>query len=256
MAVRTSFTSGEVLTAADLTDTFESKRDITDGFAFKETVYFTSSGTFTKADYPGLRAIRVRMVGGGGGSGGVVATGAGQSCTSESGGPASYAERFILASLLAASETVTVGAGGSAGAAGANNGATGGSSSFASGKAFQVVATGGGLGRTTSVISSFPSEACGAAFASAAGSVGDFVIQGTGASATINVGSNRAVVAAVPPGVFSAGISGNIGQNNTLPAVAGALYGGGARGVGIRANQAADAGAAGGAGIVIVELYS
>jgi hypothetical protein len=41
-----------------------------DGFVFKETIYYTSNGTFAKADYPWLRAIRVRTIGGGGGGGG------------------------------------------------------------------------------------------------------------------------------------------------------------------------------------------
>jgi hypothetical protein len=48
------------------------------GFRFKEAVYFTSNGTFTKADYPWLRAIRVRLVGGGGGGGGCATTSANQ----------------------------------------------------------------------------------------------------------------------------------------------------------------------------------
>jgi hypothetical protein len=47
------------------------------GYVYVDTVYFTSSGTFTKASYPWLRAIRVRCQGGGGGGGGTNANGTG-----------------------------------------------------------------------------------------------------------------------------------------------------------------------------------
>ena len=42
-----------------------------EGYVYVDTVYFTSSGTFTKATYPWLRAIRVKCQGAGGGGGGV-----------------------------------------------------------------------------------------------------------------------------------------------------------------------------------------
>ena len=116
------------------------------GFRFVGTRYFTSSGTFAKADPLatgdiGLRAIRVRMVGGGGGSGGAPATGAGEVSVGGPGGGAAYAETFITnIAGLSSSETVTVGAGGAAGAAGGAGGGGGQSS------AFGVSANGGGGG--------------------------------------------------------------------------------------------------------------
>lgn len=63
--------------------------------------------------------------GGGGGSGGGGATNAG------AGGGGSYKDRWILASLLASTETVTIGAAGTAGTS-AGNGGNGGSSTFGS----------------------------------------------------------------------------------------------------------------------------
>jgi len=119
---------------------------LTGGFLYAGTRYYTSSGTFAKADPLGtgdigLRAIRVRMVGGGGGGGGAPATGAGEVSVGGGGGGGEYAERFITdIAGLSSSETITRGAAGS-GATGAGSGTSGGQSS-----AFSVVVNGGGGG--------------------------------------------------------------------------------------------------------------
>jgi len=102
------------------------------GYVFGGTVYFTSSGTFTKADYPGLRAVTVKVQAGGGGGGGAAGAGSGESAVAGGGGGGGYTEKFILADDLSASETVTVGSGGNGGSAGANNGSSGGNSAFGS----------------------------------------------------------------------------------------------------------------------------
>src|SRR6056297_165807 len=60
-------------------------------YAFVETVYFTSNGTFSKGDYPWLRAIRVACQGAGGGSGGAQATSSGQCSAGGAGGGGGYA---------------------------------------------------------------------------------------------------------------------------------------------------------------------
>lgn len=88
-------------------------------------VTFIASGTWTKP--AGLRAIRVRLVGGGGGSDGAY-----------SGAGGGYSEKFIQAASLGATETVTVGAGGN------NLGSAGTSSSFGA----HCSATGGAGGPT------------------------------------------------------------------------------------------------------------
>jgi hypothetical protein len=78
-------------------------------FAFVETVYFTSNGTFTKADYPWLRAIRVKCQGGGGGGGRAVATSSSTVSAGDGGGGGGYAESFITnIASLDASVTVTL----------------------------------------------------------------------------------------------------------------------------------------------------
>lgn len=85
------------------------------GYVYADTIYFTSSGEFVKADYPWLRGIRVRVVGGGGHGpvtgfsslSGDVGSG------SSGGGGGGYAESFIAdIAVLDASVTVTRGAGG------------------------------------------------------------------------------------------------------------------------------------------------
>ncbi len=95
-----------------------------------QIVYFTASGTFTKADYPWLHKVQVRLVGGGGGGGGCALTSATQACAGGGGGGGAYAEVFLLEAALGAAETVTVGAGGSGGAAGDNVGVAGADSKF------------------------------------------------------------------------------------------------------------------------------
>jgi hypothetical protein len=120
------------------------------GFQYVGTRYYTSSGTFAKADPFGdssfdgakMRAIRVRVQAGGGGAAGCGTTGAGQVDIAESGGAGGYAESFITdIAGLGTSVTVTRGDGG-AGGTGAAVGSVGGSSSFGT----AVVAAGGVFG--------------------------------------------------------------------------------------------------------------
>jgi len=103
---------------------------------------FTSSGTWTKNT--GLKAVIVEVIAAGGGgstrgtSGKVTYAGAG-------GGGGGYSRKLILEADLGATETVTVGTGGTAAKTGTTNtdGGAGGSSSFGS----HVTATGGGGGQ-------------------------------------------------------------------------------------------------------------
>lgn len=222
----------------------------TAGYRFVQTIYFTSSGTFTKATYPWLRAIRVRCQGGGGGSGGVAATGAGQWAASSGGTGGAYAESFITnIAGLAASTAVTVGAGGAAGGAG-TNGSPGGNSSFGS----LVSATGGsqglaGTGRTPA----WPAESRSAdTLAAPTTGTGQFIVPGGQAAVTL-----YASLAGFPIGPAGGeSMFGTTGiADGSGAATAGVGYGGGARGAVSVPSVAAKTGAAGAPGIVILDLF-
>ena len=213
------------------------------GFTYVQTLYFTSSGTFDKASYPWLRAIRVKCVGAGGGSGGCNnAANAG----SGGGGGGAYAESFITnIAGLSSSVTITVGAGGVGGAAGNNAGSAGGDSSFGS-----AVIAKGGAGSDGAATSGY-----GASGGSGPSSTGDFKVTGMGGfSGGGNIESFRGVGGAAALGYGASHRHYASINGTTTPSDGGFLYGGGAAGA---AGQSSNrAGSAGGAGIVIVELYA
>jgi hypothetical protein len=219
------------------------------GYVFRQTVYFTSSGTFTKATYPWLRAIRVRVQGGGGGGAGGAATGAGEISAGGGGAGGTYAESFITnIAGLASSVSVTVGAGG-AGGVGAQNSSGGGFSSFGS----LVIGAGGGSSGFASTTNPPIGTLAGARVEGS--STGDLVIFGSG-------GTGGQLLANGSNGAFGgAGGSSHLGggafqARYTLAAQDGALYGGGGGGASNIANGTAKSGGAGGQGIVILELFA
>jgi hypothetical protein len=136
--------------ASDIENLAEGVNDyLTGGYLYAGTRYYTSSGQFEKADPLGtgdigLRAIRVRMVGGG--SAGSVAGNRSQGAGA-GGGAGGYAESFITdISSLSTTAAVTVGLGGGGlTVTGTNtNGPGGGASSFDG----TVVVAGGAPGGT------------------------------------------------------------------------------------------------------------
>jgi hypothetical protein len=219
------------------------------GYRFVEKVYFTSSGTFSKASYPYLRAMRVMCVGAGGGSGGVAATGAGEFVASGGGAGGGYGESFITdISGLASSVTVTVGSGGAAGAAGANNGSIGGNSSFGS----AVIGNGGNGGAGANSYSFWITSGGG----SGGGGTGNLVITGGAGGVSNPVNSNGGYGGIGGTSVLgqaslqvSAWQSSAAGRN-------GQVYGGGASGAASGQSSTAKAGGSGAAGIVILELFA
>jgi hypothetical protein len=217
------------------------------GYTYVQTVYFTSSGTFTKATYPWLRAVKVGVQGGGGGGAYASATGAGQVSGGGGGGGGAYTESFILASSLAASETVTIGLGGAGGASG--NGGTGGTSQFGT----LVTAGGGSGGGFAAATSSFPVGTL--AGVGGTTGTGDVRFEGSG-------GSSALLLANAANGCFG-GAGGNsyLGggaaeRRYTLDADTGKQYGGGGGGAANIASGTAKSGGNGADGIVIVELYA
>jgi hypothetical protein len=249
MAVRTSFTSGEVLTAADLTDTFAAKADKAAGYQFAETVYFTSNGTFTKATYPWLRAIRVKVQGAGGGGAGVGATGAGVVAVGQNGAGGAYAESFITdIAGLSASVTVTIGAGGAGGAAGGNDGAAGGNASFGA----LVSANGGSGGQQFGGITPYQTLAPMGRQPTA---TGDFTVAGRISEGTHLINVGRVLTAAGGGSFLGDGatpLNTTTGANGTN----GIRGGGGVSAVNCENQATTRTGGSGGDGMVIVELYA
>jgi hypothetical protein len=222
----------------------------TNSYNLVQTLYYTSSGTFTKATYPWLRAVKVRLQGAGGGSGGCSSTGGGQISAGAGGAGGGYAEKFITnITGLSASETITVGAGGAGGAAGNNNGSAGGNT-----VAFGVTANGGSAGPgsiASSVGSFFLSTSNGSG-----SSGGDISISGSDSISAVGLNADRVIPAVGGSSHLSGLTSGTLADSGGRQGFIGKAYGGGASGPAVAQSGSQRAGQAGGAGIVIVELYA
>jgi hypothetical protein len=207
---------------------------------------YTSSGSFVKSNYPGMRAVRVRLVGGGGGGGGAPAADAGNHSAGGGGGGGGYAERFILAENLAATETITVGAGGSGGT---NFGGVGGTSSFGT----HVVATGGNGGN---YFANTPLMIGAIGAAGGIGTSGSILFKG----APGNFGSGYGTLAHGGVGGASAMGGGAFGSYSgaggaSLTGASGGQYGGGGGGAAVNTAGSAALGGPGASGLVIVEVF-
>ncbi len=191
-------------------------------------VFFTASGSFVKANHPGLRAVRIRCQAGGGGAGAATdnpGMGGG-------GGGGGYVEHFELASALSASETVTVGAGGAGGVGG--SGANGLPSSF---------------GAHCSSVGGIKGDQNGGSFAAGGGGSGDLIFPGgdggRGGNPLINSASGQGGAAHLGAGA-PGGPGGGQGDDANN-------YGGGG-GAGQANNATNRDGGVGAPGIIIVDL--
>jgi len=223
------------------------------GYVYVSTVYFSTSGTFTKADYPWLRAIRVKCQGAGGGGGGVAATASGEWGGGAGGASGVYAESFVTnIAGLASSVTVTVGSGGSGGV-GNVVGASGGSSSFGT----VVSANGGGPGESVNP-ANFLRTAVPANGSSTG--IGDLIISGRSGYPSIEIGDNLSQFNTYGgrggDSFLGAGAASQRTSTTGFNGISGFLYGGGGGGAANNRSQAARTGGPGAAGIVIVELYA
>lgn len=218
----------------------------------QQQVTFTSSGTFTKANYPGMKGIRVRVQGGGGGGIGADVTAAGQQSAGGGGGGGAYAESFLTPDQLAASETVTVGAGGAGASCSAGQGGTGGTSSFGS-----LVSASGGFGgflcmfagATPSLSRSVGGEGRGTA-------VGQIIIPGTDGGNAMRIdGTTVAGLTSGGGGNSQGGKGGSPASSNGWAKSSGDGFGGGGSGAYNTASQAAEDGAPGGPGVIVVIVF-
>lgn len=212
----------------------------------QQMLTFTAAGTtaFTKASFPGLTRIRVRVVGGGGGAGGCADAGSAAS-VSTGGGGGGYSESVISASSLGASETITVGAGG-AGGIGGNPGSPGLASSFGG-----FVSANGGGGSPAGVDNTSTGFADNTfvfgGFAASAG-VGQIAVPGGNSSVGIVTSdfTNAPGLGGDAGGGYGTG--GQTGANGTG-------YGGGGGGTGRNAGFPAANGGSGVRGAVFIELF-
>jgi hypothetical protein len=224
-------------------------------YRFVSTLYFTSNGTFSKADYPWLRAIRVKVQGAGGGGGGCATTSATQVALGPAGASGAYCESFITnIAGLDSSVTVTRGAGGAGGTAGANAGATGGTSSFGA----LLSSAGGAAGFGGFGDAAVPFRIIPGGVGAAVPGTGDLAIGGGDGAVSFGIDINNVFAGptygAGPLGgngrgksSFQSGANGDAGRN----------YGGGGQGgINARSQVTARSGGAGADGIVIVELYA
>ncbi|WP_434672711.1 hypothetical protein [Pseudomonas sp. R1-15] len=208
---------------------------------------FKVSGTFPYMPTPGTKSIMVEIVGGGGGSGGVAATASNTVAASSGGGSAAYAKSLIMSGFSGAQ--VIVGAGGSAGAAGNNNGGVGGTSSFGS----MMSAPGGKPGNGS------------AAYAAATGTGGSGVSDPpVGANIVGFGGAGSDTSTILPTAIFrpSSGGGNPLGSGGVRPtsaipgAISGTGYGSGPSGTFAGTSTAAQPGATGQSGAVIIYEYS
>jgi len=219
------------------------------GYQYWQTIAYTASGTFVKADYPGMRAVRMRVQGAGGGGGGAQATSATQGSAGGGGQAGNYAEKWALSTALSASETVTVGAAGAvtAGAAGS----TGGTSSVGA----HCSASGGAGGPTGTASTGFNGQNASPHVTTGTGDV--VVIGQPGGIPMWSGGTGVTVFASGGAGGSSRFGSGGRQRFATTgyDGQEGQGAGSGGAGAGNGNSQSARPGGLGGAGRVYIDLY-
>lgn len=216
------------------------------GFRFLQRVIYTASGSFVKANYPGLRAVRVVCQAGGGAGGGGAATSGSERSGGTGGAGGEYAESWLSADILPSTVTVTVGAGGAAvtGAAGL----AGGDSSFG-----DLVVARGGPGGT---VSTGTGGTAVTGPAGGTGGVGDLLVPGgSGGSLHRNSGANLVLPGSGGNSVLGHGGPMRVPANTYFAGANGSGYGGGGAGAANLTGQPASSGGDGAPGIVIVDIY-
>ncbi len=214
---------------------------------------FSSSGTWTKADYTGLSFTQVITSGGGGGGGGADGTDTTNETIGGGGGAGGTAIEMIAAGALGVTETVTVGTGGAAGLNTGGNGGTGNTSSFG---AFNS-ATGG----TGGVGSAANATGCAADNGAGEGGVG-----GTATGGDINLtggaGHTGICLAELTNGgtggasYWGGGGRGGVDGTGASAGSVGAAYGSGGGGAADEDQTVGAAGGAGANGVVVTMNYT
>jgi len=204
---------------------------------------FTTSGTYTPT--AGMLYCEVEILGGGGAGGGALATTVAQNSLGTGGGGGEYAFGVFSSAQIGASQTVTIGAGGTANSGAA--GGTGGTTSLGS----LMTALGGAGGTTTTA---GPNASAGGAVGGTGGTGGSFR----------NAGAQGGGVSAVFGSVALASIGGNsiygaggtaVPTGNSSSGTAGLGYGSGGSGGTNYGTASANSGGAGAPGGVFITEY-
>ncbi|WP_262136084.1 phage tail protein [Pseudomonas sp. Marseille-Q5117] len=211
---------------------------------------FTASGTYIPT--PGMKKVRVRIVGGGAGSGGASATTASQVAASGGGSAGSYAESLLTAADVGASQSVIVGLGGVAGTASGTSGTSGGSGGATSVGA--LLSAPGGLGSIFSIAISTASQALLVGGYPGAQASGGSIVNMPGAPGSPGIAVSGSTLA-------GHGGSGPLGSGGSGYGIGAAIqvgtgYGAGAGGVANGPSAVARNGAPGSAGVAIFEEYA
>ncbi|WP_124076736.1 hypothetical protein [Burkholderia gladioli] len=218
---------------------------------------FTASGTYTPGTYTvGGRSVtatkaRVRACGGGGAGGSITSTSSTQCAVASGGNSGAPGEILILSGL--ASQTVTIGAGGSPAAAGNNPGNQGGTTSFGS----LLVCPGGqgGFGSAAfspagGVFGNGLISTCTSSTPATAVVLGSNTIGGTGQGFSLS-----ASLGGIGANCADFGSGGNGGGGGSGNSAVGNGAGGGGAGQGASASSGATGGA-GAPGYLVIEEYA
>lgn len=212
----------------------------------RQVLVFGNAGTyqFKKASYPWLAHVRIRVQAAGGGSAGCQAAANQLACQPGAAG-GGYSESFLPVSALGATESIVVGAGGTAGTP-TTDGGPGGNSSFGG----LVTANGGPGGSSPMNSGTFPQ--CFSGTQAAAAGLGQITMGGGAGGGAIRLAGNQGLAGQGGESFFGHGgfpRAANGGGTSSRG------FGGGASGS-LAWNNASVNGMVGGGGLVVVELYA
>lgn len=206
---------------------------------------FTSSTTFNPSI--GTNAIKVTLCGPGGGSGGVPASGSGLAACGVSGGGGGWSIGMFTSGFSGAA--IVIGAGGAGGIPGTSGPTAGGTTSF------MTMSASGGSASPNNGTAVAPPSVVGAAGGGIG--TGGNIANGNGGQSCpgILVSIGNAVAGASGCSLFGGSVSNTV-TNGGRPGAPGTSYGAGASGACNTQGNAANNGASGYSGVVIIEEYT
>lgn len=220
------------------------------GFTQVNIQKFTANGTYTPTS--GMQYAIIEVIGGGGGSGGIPATSSSQVTVSGAGGAGGYSRGVFTSATIGASQSVTIGAGGSGGSTSPSSGSAGSASSVGS-----LIDANGGSGGASGAANNRSSRT--GSDGGSAGTGGDINIPGQAGHpaaalyiSDIPIGQCWGGSGGSTP--YGFGGKGITTESTSVPGKNGIGFGSGG-GSAIGTNGTAEAGGDGADGIVIITEY-